>query len=228
MDGRLMECTDSSMWGPGHLPHYWSNFDTSDYAEGDHTLEVRVIDAQNAVASYTTVRNFDPGTGKPPLWLTVAWLGLQLFVPGALIIVFTLRELRLERELAICPSCGAETGKGAYFCGSCGASLHIMGKQQEEEEVYGGYPELSRRVDRLVVEEGVERVIVKDEAGKVMAVFPASRTVVKALNPLSASSDMWRSLAVAEMTMTPLPRRFTLVVQRAKEGQPHNTHRAAS
>jgi len=73
-----------------------------------------------------------------------------------------------------CPKCGTSVAGDALYCQSCGARL---GKTVTEEFSVAA-DDLIKKVEELIHEGNVTRIIVKDEAGKVLLELPATVAVV--------------------------------------------------
>jgi len=69
-----------------------------------------------------------------------------------------------------CPKCGAETREDWDFCTACGASLQTG--RREEFSVSSN--DLVTRVKELIHEGNVRRIIVKDEAGRILLEIPVT------------------------------------------------------
>ncbi|MBM5804512.1 MAG: DUF4342 domain-containing protein [Candidatus Verstraetearchaeota archaeon] len=76
-----------------------------------------------------------------------------------------------------CPKCGTSVAADALYCHSCGAKL---GKTVTEEFSVAA-DDLIKKVEELIHEGNVTRIIVKDEAGKVLLELPATVAVVGTL-----------------------------------------------
>jgi len=76
-----------------------------------------------------------------------------------------------------CPKCGSSVSDGALYCHSCGAKI---GKTVTEEFSVAA-DDLIKKVEELIHEGNVTRIIVKDEAGKVLLELPATIAVVGTL-----------------------------------------------
>lgn len=79
--------------------------------------------------------------------------------------------------MVYCPKCGAKLKEDDKFCYACGTSA---GKVVREEFTVSA-DNLIERVKQLLHEGNVTRVIVKDEAGKVLLEIPATVGVLGAV-----------------------------------------------
>jgi len=69
-----------------------------------------------------------------------------------------------------CPGCGVETKDEWAFCTACGANL----RAERQEEFSVSSDDLVTKVKELVHEGSVRRIIVKDEAGRVLIEIPVT------------------------------------------------------
>ena len=76
-----------------------------------------------------------------------------------------------------CPKCGVSVSENALYCYSCGAKI---GKTVTEEFSVAA-DDLIKKVGDLIHEGNVTRIIIKDEAGKVLLELPATVAVVGTL-----------------------------------------------
>jgi hypothetical protein len=76
--------------------------------------------------------------------------------------------------LPYCAKCGAKLKEDDKFCYACGASVAKV----VEEEFTVSSDNLIERVKELLHEGNVTRIIVKDEAGKVLLEIPATVGVI--------------------------------------------------
>ena len=76
--------------------------------------------------------------------------------------------------LAYCSKCGAKLGEDDKFCSACGTSVTKVVK--EEFSVHSD--NLIERVKELLHEGNVTRIIVKDDAGKILLEIPATVGVI--------------------------------------------------
>lgn len=73
-----------------------------------------------------------------------------------------------------CEKCGAELPEGSKFCPSCGTSVEKV----VQEEFLVSSNNLIEKVKGLLHEGNVNKIIVKDEKGKVLLEIPATVGVV--------------------------------------------------
>ena len=103
-----------------------------------------------------------------------------------------------------CPRCGAETNDEWKFCRNCGANLQ-PGRQ---EQFSVSSDDLVTKVKELIHEGNVRRIIVKDEAGKILLEIPVTVGLIGALlAPWLAALGAIAALAT----------RATIVVERRAE-----------
>jgi len=79
--------------------------------------------------------------------------------------------------LPYCPKCGAETRDEWKFCRSCGANI----QPEKQEEFSVSSDDLVTKVKELIHEGNVRRIIVKDEAGKILLEIPVTVSLIGAL-----------------------------------------------
>ena len=85
--------------------------------------------------------------------------------------------LSLGIALGNCPKCGSEISEDSVYCRICGTRL---GKYVTEE-IPVASNEVLKRVQELLHEGNITRIVVKDDAGKQLIEIPATVTVVGAL-----------------------------------------------
>jgi hypothetical protein len=69
-----------------------------------------------------------------------------------------------------CEKCGAELSESAKFCPSCGTRVGKVVK----EEFSVSSEDLIKRVRELIHEGNIRRIVVKDEAGKILLEIPVT------------------------------------------------------
>ena len=79
--------------------------------------------------------------------------------------------------MVVCESCGAEISSDANFCSRCGAPV---GKVVTEEFSVSS-KELIGKIEEILQEGTVRRILVKDEKGRTLLEIPAWAGVVGAL-----------------------------------------------
>ncbi len=76
-----------------------------------------------------------------------------------------------------CQNCGALVSRDAKYCSACGTKL----ERTTTEEFTVATNELIKKVEELIHEGNVTRIIVKDEAGKTLLEIPATVGVIGAI-----------------------------------------------
>jgi len=79
--------------------------------------------------------------------------------------------------LPYCAKCGAKLKDEDKFCSACGATVTKMTR----EEFTVSSDDLIERIEQLLHEGNVNRIIVKDEKGKVLLEIPATVGVIGAV-----------------------------------------------
>ena len=77
-------------------------------------------------------------------------------------------------RLAFCGKCGKELPKTAKYCPSCGTPVEAILR----EEISVSADNLVKKVKELLHEGNVRRIIIKDEAGKILLEMPVTVGVV--------------------------------------------------
>lgn len=78
-----------------------------------------------------------------------------------------------------CRICGASLQENAYFCSACGARIRLQEKTVVEEfQVASG--ELVRKVEELIHEGNIRRIVIKQN-GRVLLDIPLAAAVVGVL-----------------------------------------------
>jgi hypothetical protein len=110
-------------------------------------------------------------------------------------------SLTHKEKLMFCPNCGSEVSDDSKFCKACGTRLG--GTVTEEFSVAAG--DTMKKVQELLHEGNITRIIVKDEAGRLLLEIPATVGVVGAiLAPWMAALGVVAAIAT----------RCTIVVER--------------
>jgi len=76
-----------------------------------------------------------------------------------------------------CEKCGVELAESAKFCPSCGTRVSKVVK----EEFSVSSEDLIKKVRELIHEGNIRRIIVKDEAGKILLEMPVTVGLLGAL-----------------------------------------------
>jgi hypothetical protein len=101
----------------------------------------------------------------------------------------------------VCPNCGSEVSEDSKYCKICGARLGNA--VTEEFSVAAG--DTMKKVQELLHEGNITRIIVKDEAGRLLLEIPATVGVVGAiLAPWMAALGVIAAIAT----------RCTIIVER--------------
>ncbi|MBC7113256.1 MAG: DUF4342 domain-containing protein [Candidatus Methanomethyliales bacterium] len=104
-----------------------------------------------------------------------------------------------------CKNCGSMVAEDAKYCPTCGTKL----ERTVTEEFSIAANELIKKVEELIHEGNVTRIIVKDEAGKTLLEIPATVGIVGAI-----LAPWLAALGVIAALVT----RCKIVVERKVEG----------
>jgi len=98
----------------------------------------------------------------------------------------------VKGALPYCQKCGAEVSETARYCPSCGASV----VKTVREEFSVSAEDLIKKVQELIHEGNITRIIVKNEEGKTLLEIPATVGVIGAiLAPWMAALGVVAALA---------------------------------
>ncbi|MDH5811011.1 MAG: DUF4342 domain-containing protein [Candidatus Methanomethyliaceae archaeon] len=87
------------------------------------------------------------------------------------------RVIDQARVMPYCQNCGTPVAQDAKYCPACGTKL----ERRITEEFSIAANELIKRVEELIHEGNVTRIIVKDEGGKTLLEIPATVGIVGAI-----------------------------------------------